>query len=791
MNFLNVSLALGAIAVLIPLLIHIFNRSRFKIVNWGAMHLLESVIRVNRKQVQLEQLILLLIRCAIPILLALCLARMVVTDWGPFLHRVILPLAALSCLILFALIPRLKALFGILCAGCLLYVLGAETGLIQTGYEQRDVTAKSMEIPSSTVILMDDSFSMNADGGFASAGNFAEGFLKKLKTGSEATVVRMGGRASPIFDRPTSETETLGTRSGQLRAASDKVDLKGSFDSGINATHDGRNAKREIILISDFRKTDWEQMESSLASLKERLEKEPLQPALTFIDVGGSSLENVSVESIELSASTVGVGQKVLIRAEVRNHGVQANYEGDLQVRLFVNDSVEPVQETVISLKPGETGQVLFPHEFSDAGSSTVTVEVGAGDSLDSDNRRSSSIAVLDRIGVLLVDGSPSKKWLEGETDFLKIALTPFQEAQKKNAVQTKDLIDASVIGIGDLKSSMIKEGNQSVIVLANVSKLPEDQVQALSSFVRNGGGLWLCLGDKADPKWYNEVLGSEQNGLLPLDLFSLGGSLTDDSVRTRVVSSYFEHPALSLFNDRRNGNLADADLWRWHRLDESETSALRKTTVLARMETGDPFLAEKKVGKGVVMQMALPVDGDWSNMPVRSCYLPLAQQIASYLADQVTPPRNLPAGSTFTHYLPERDSGKKFSVQAPDGTTYVIRATQRGTQAVAEFSQTREPGTYEMKGEGISPIKFVAQASIRESLLERMSKEEILSAGVSLSPSLDYIDASEDNALAKYLEMDGNRTFGREMWKYLLAAVLALVFLEVVLQRIFGRVNS
>ena len=80
MNFLNVSLALGGAAVLIPLIIHIFNRSRFKIVNWGAMHLLESVIRVNRKQVQLEQLILLLIRCAIPILLALCLARMVVTD---------------------------------------------------------------------------------------------------------------------------------------------------------------------------------------------------------------------------------------------------------------------------------------------------------------------------------------------------------------------------------------------------------------------------------------------------------------------------------------------------------------------------------------------------------------------------------------------------------------------------------------------------------------------------------------------------------------------------------------
>ncbi len=791
MNFLNVSLALGGAAVLIPLIIHIFNRSRFKIVNWGAMHLLESVIRVNRKQVQLEQLILLLIRCAIPILLALCLARMVVTDWGPFLHRVVLPLAALASLILFALIPRLKVFFGILCAVCLLYVLAAETGLIGSGYSENEISSKSMDVPSSTVILMDDSFSMNADGGFQTAGKFAEGFLKKLKKGSEATVVRMGGTASPVFDKPTSETKILGERSGQLQAASDKVDLSGSFDTGIKASHDGQNAKREIILISDFRKSDWDQAVNSLSGLRERLENEALPPAITFIDVGGTSLENVSVENIELSASSVGVGQKVLIRAELRNHGSKANYEGDLPVRLFVNEGIEPVQETVVSLKPGETGQVLFPHKFSEAGSSTVTVEIGSSDALDTDNRRSSSIAVLDRIGVLLVDGDPSKEWLQGEADFLKIALTPFEEAQTKKSVQAKDLIDASLTPVDKLTPAVIKDGNQSVIVLANVESLKDDQVRALSSFVQNGGGLWICLGDKVDASWYNKTLGSEQNGLLPLDLFSTGGSLTDDSVRTRLVASYFEHPALSLFNDRRNGNLADADVWRWHRLDESEPTRFRETTILARMETGDAFLAEKKVGKGVVMQMATAADGDWTNMPIRSCYLPLVQQIVSYLADQVTPPRNLPAGATFTHYLPEKEAGKKLTVKTPDGSTYVVKASKRGTQSVAEFSETREPGTYEMTGEGISPIKFVALASNRESLLERMSKEEILAAGAGISESVDYIYASEENPLEKYLELDGNRTFGREMWKYLLITVIALIFLEVILQRVFGRTGS
>ena len=79
MTFLNPALAFGALAFAIPLIIHILNRSRFKTVEWGAMHLLESVIKVNHKRFRIDQLILLLVRCAIPVLLALCLAKPVLT----------------------------------------------------------------------------------------------------------------------------------------------------------------------------------------------------------------------------------------------------------------------------------------------------------------------------------------------------------------------------------------------------------------------------------------------------------------------------------------------------------------------------------------------------------------------------------------------------------------------------------------------------------------------------------------------------------------------------------------
>ena len=70
MNFLNGALALGVLTALVPLVIHLFNRSRFKVIKWG-LPFTESVLRKNRKQIQLEQWIILIIRCLIPAILAL------------------------------------------------------------------------------------------------------------------------------------------------------------------------------------------------------------------------------------------------------------------------------------------------------------------------------------------------------------------------------------------------------------------------------------------------------------------------------------------------------------------------------------------------------------------------------------------------------------------------------------------------------------------------------------------------------------------------------------------------
>ena len=130
MSFLNGILILGAFTAVVPLAIHLFNRSRFKIVKWGATHLLESVLHKNRKQIQLEQWIILLIRCAIPVILALTLARMVVMNWNSFLFFLLLPLAALLFLILIAFSRTTGWLWGLLSLACLLATLLGAFGFV-------------------------------------------------------------------------------------------------------------------------------------------------------------------------------------------------------------------------------------------------------------------------------------------------------------------------------------------------------------------------------------------------------------------------------------------------------------------------------------------------------------------------------------------------------------------------------------------------------------------------------------------------------------------------------------
>ena len=75
MSFLHpLILSAGLLAIAIPIIIH-FIRRRRRPIEWAAMRFLQDALRKRRRRLRLEQLLLLLTRCAIVALLAIAIAR--------------------------------------------------------------------------------------------------------------------------------------------------------------------------------------------------------------------------------------------------------------------------------------------------------------------------------------------------------------------------------------------------------------------------------------------------------------------------------------------------------------------------------------------------------------------------------------------------------------------------------------------------------------------------------------------------------------------------------------------
>ncbi|QDT66774.1 VWA domain-containing protein [Calycomorphotria hydatis] len=721
MTFLNTGLAFGACAFVIPLIIHLLNRSRFRTVEWGAMHLLESVITANHRRFRIEQLILLLIRCAIPILLALCLARPVLT--------------------------------------------GSQ---ILAGNS-----------PSSLVILLDNSYSMdavsNGKSHFDAAVDAAISIVEQTSRGSEISVILTGGRPVSLFDQPVFDPAAITRKLKQLQGGYGANRMSAAIDIGLKTVAEMSHARRELIVICDFQPEDWETIQADLPSIRHQLDEMEVTPHLSLLPVGKPLESNVSINSLEFSERALGIGQQLVVRAEIKNHG-NTDYQ-QLRVILKVDGNESDISQ--VSLNAEGTTQVIFTCEFEQAGSHVIEAEVIADDQLPTDNRHAAAVTVWENLQVLLVDGDPSREPLKSETDFLSVALTPFTFGR----VRLIDLMQTERVTSKELAADHFKE--KRVVVLANVSKLDDKQFDALSEYVGDGGALLICSGDRIDLNWYKERMYDQGNGLLPM-VFGARKGKKDSTAR--LVSQFYEHPALAYFNEPNNGDLSSIEFGYWNELISLGEAEDDTISIMARLDTGDALLVQKEVGDGVVVQLATACDDSWSNAPLRPVYVPLMQQLVSQMASRISPPRNIQTGEPAVAII-ETDAESNavmdsVTVISPDGSRRAIQTTSRGKIQLASFANTERPGIYSMTTPTTETIHFVATTSRNESRLDRMNEQQQKELSEGLA-------AQRVESVSSYIELENVRRQGREIWKYLLVALVALLMLEVILQQQFAKVRT
>lgn len=586
MSFLNGLLLLGSLAFVVPLIIHLLNRSKFQTVEWGAMHLLENIELQNAKRIQWQAILLLLLRCAAPIVLALCMARPIWNMWTS----------------------------------------GGRVGDAAT-----------------TVVVLDDSYSMqasaatNLSNGENSVTNFDQ-MLTSARTvidgvggKSAKAVITLGGSPKNVTEGTSYDVKPIERQIDRMEASSGPVAPIAALQMAVDTLNRSQEPYRQIALWSDFQRHDWGKIpQESLVTIREELKKMTVPGQLHLFPVRSEKKENLYVVvDAPLSELTL-IGEPVEIRATVTNSGEQMATQ--VPITLALDDKEISVKKLDVPAK-GEV-QVAFVVAIDQPGSHLARIQIKDSGTIHVDDTDELRIDALKPLNVLLIEDETNRPLLESETGFLQLAL------------QSTFRDDGQAIGLTldrqatpRLTPAMLEKGD--VIVLANVARCSDECLAALRKRVEEGASLWVFPGDRIDKEWYRTKLGPvSEKPLLPLKFDELkqinpaANPTPESEPLPRVASGPYYDPALSLFNNPQQGRLDQITLKGWFKLipdqeKKSDSPATQPASeTLLKLTNEDPLLVRQKVGKGTVYQWATRANDSWSELPIRPAYVPLVQRL-------------------------------------------------------------------------------------------------------------------------------------------------------------------
>jgi hypothetical protein len=721
MGFLNLFLAAGLAAVSAPILIHLIHRGKILRHDWGAMMFLEELVAERSRQIQLREVLLLIVRGGIVACLALALMR---------------PILRFSA-----------------------------SGVRSPGSH------------TSAIILMDDSYSMNAgrpQSAWAEACEMALRYIDTLHKGDDATVLftssaGQGAPPAPLFDL---ERVREIVRSAAPRY--EKMDRARAVSAALQQLETRANPRRELVVFSDMQLRGWELDDSARWSfLANAMHSAHATPNVIFCSVAQHQPSNAAVTGVTLSRAVVDCFTPVTFNFSIENSGAET-LSGITVV--FSADGVTKMTRSV-DLAANSKLVIGFEHKFDAPGSHYVGCKLRcAQDTLADDDELLYSVSVIDRLPVLLVDGNRQSQALAGATGFLSLALSP----KDKDDPAWRTVIETTTIDISELQSADLSRFK--AVVLANVAAVPGSIVSDLEKFVFSGGGLFVVLGDRVQIDAYNRDLFRQGGGLLPARLehsaYALEGVDARPLEPVHLAAIVSDAPALELFRPEKGQDWTKATIRNY--FFTAPLSGKDDVRTLAAFSNGTPALIQKKLGEGKVTLMTTSADLRWSDLPMHPFYVPLMQNIVFDLSSAVIPPRNLSVGQVLSHVTSGEQSRKNYFLTPPAGEPVALKAQSQGAFSISSYENTEKPGLYVVAPEGGTPdekIYYTVTADRAESNLTRMQEPSF----ARIEQDAGVRHARDWPALAHFAGLDGG---GYEVSEYLIIAAIALCFVEVLLTR-------
>lgn len=561
----------------------------------------------------------------------------------------------------------------------------------------------------SLVVLLDNSLSMTWSGdgnGFKQAKEAARLLIASLNDGDRAALVPTNISAREPL-RLKGEKEVLLKELERLEITAGTA----NFSAALGTAYELLNVpagQKEIRLITDLALTGWDQF--SISSLKQ---VDPSIPLKT-IRIGTQQRPlNGAIKDIRAGGQGVGVDLPLHLETTIANFSDQEIR--DLLVQLSIDGQNK--EQKLTSIPAGGETTVSFQTRLHRPGSHfgqfTLKKEGLAGN-----HTSYFALHAQDKVKILVVDGDPQTSLVQSETFFLTRALNPTGER------------DASLF----LPTVIIPEGlntvsldSYQVIILCNVATLPDAFVAKLQSYLRQGGGLLIFAGDRLQLENYNLKLAQSAPAAVPGQIREV--KLAAEASGEKIDRIDLTHPALQSLKDALlQESLKTARVWGY-----SRTSAPGKSALIT-LTNGDPLLLEQKVGSGRVFFITTTADRDWSDLPLKTAYLPLTQGLTNYLAGgkRGTLDSGITVGSPKEIYLPPSMVGKSLKVSKPDKQQIDVPITGAKERALASFDDNDRAGIYRLSlpaggdKETDIPQAYAVNPPFLESRLDEISEREL-----------------------------------------------------------------
>ena len=737
MSFASAIFLLGLPLAALPVIIHLLHRRRQAVIPWGAMRFMVEAMSLRRRIRRIEDLLLMLLRAVLIAAFIFALAR-----------------------------PKL-----------------AGGWLGDSG-------------PRDVVIVLDVSMSTsqnaNGDTVFEQQRRQADRLIDNL---AEHDVVRvMLASAGPQWLSPvpipanTATKAELHKRLAELSPTYGTADMLRCVREAITEPAVDDDATRVVVVLTDGQAYGWR---AAAGSAWRQLAKEsshmPAPPIVKVVNLspGERPVANVAVRDVTATRTVAAAGDLLTVTAVIANTGdwpVDATL-----VAWSVGDT--PIGATTMpALAPGQTTSVRIEHQFDDVGVFDVACRIDLSDELAMDNTGACVVEVVDNVPILVVASEPSRDPARTETGFLLAALGCDGRGRRLGTTSAFRPKCIRADALGDQRLS-----DYHCVVLADVGALPDSVMQSLGAYVRNGGGLWIALGDQVRAESFNASFHAGGRGLAPLRLAGEPvGDAADHETFIEVHPPLTRHLATLLLADTERLDIDWGHIYRRHRFVQPRDR--QDVSVLLTAGDRELLAVEHTHGKGRIIVQAVPLGVQWSNLPLLQSYVVMAHEWLWYLVEPTARRWSLNVGEPLRVSFPidpatepaEPDlSLLAATVTSPQSDETEVVPTLDAGRLVYEYRNTLVPGRYGFRppdaDAAVMPLPFYVVRDPDESDLKPLAEQDVtfLASSGGLAFGADATSATQ-SALTP--------SRPAPVWSAVLFSLFALMLFELTLGTLTNR---